>query len=122
ITPFVSMLRQAARDRSPHRLFLVYSNRRPEDSAFLAELQGLERQNRNFRLLATMTDMSKSTRKWDGETDLVDADLVKRFVGDLAAPTYYVVGPPAMVGAMQETLRRSGIAEGNIRTEEFYGY
>ena len=122
ITPFMSMLRQAARDRSPHRLFLVYSNRRPEDSAFLAELQGLERQNKNFRLLATMTDMSKSARKWDGETGLVDADLVKRFVGDLAAPIYYIVGPPAMVGAMQETLRRAGIAEGTIRTEEFYGY
>lgn len=122
ITPFMSMLRQAAHDRSAHRLFLVYSNRRPEDSAFLAELQGLERQNNNFRLLATMTEMSKSARKWDGETSLVDADLVQRFAGDLAAPTYYVVGPPAMVGAMQETLRQAGIEEGNIRTEEFYGY
>ena len=122
ITPFMSILRKAAKDRSPQRLFLVYSNRRPEDSAFLAELQGLERQNKNFRLLATMTDMSKSARKWDGETGLVDADLVKRFVGDLAAPIYYIVGPPAMVGAMQETLRRAGIAEGAIRTEEFYGY
>ena len=122
ITPFMSMLRQAARDRSPHRLFLVYSNRRPEDSAFLAELQGIERQNKNFRLLATMTDMSKATRMWDGETDFVNADLVKHFVGDLAAPIYYVVGPPAMVSAMQETLRGAGIAQDSIRTEEFYGY
>jgi len=122
ITPFMSMLRQAAKDRSPHRLRLVYSNRRPEDSAFLAELQGLERQNRNFRLLATMTDMSKSARTWDGETSIVNADLVKHFVGDLAAPIYYVVGPPAMVEAMQETLSRAGVAEDNIRTEEFYGY
>ena len=122
ITPFMSMLRQAGQDRSPHRLFLVYSNRRPEDSAFLAELQGLERQNNNFRLLATMTDMNKSARKWDGETGLVDAHLLQRFVGDLAAPIYYVVGPPAMVGAMQETLKQGGIAAGSIRTEEFYGY
>lgn len=122
ITPFMSMLRQAAKDRSPQRLCLVYSNRRPEDSAFLAELQGLERQNENFRLLATMTDMSKSVRTWEGETSLVNADLVKRFVGDLAAPIYYVVGPPAMVEAMQETLSQAGVAEDNIRTEEFYGY
>lgn len=122
ITPFMSMLRQAAKDRSPHRLFLVYSNRRPEDSAFLAELQGLERQNKNLRLLATMTDMSKSACKWEGETSFVNADLVKRFVGDLAAPLFYVVGPPAMVEAMQETLTRAGVVEDNIRTEEFYGY
>lgn len=122
ITPFMSMLRQAAQDPSPHPLFLVYSNRRPEDSAFLAELQGLERQNKNFHLLATMTEMSKSVRKWDGETALVDAGLVKQFIGDAAAPVYYVVGPPAMVGAMKETLGGAGVAGDNIRTEEFYGY
>jgi ferredoxin-NADP reductase len=100
ITPFVSMLRQAAQDRSPQRLFLAYSNRRPEDSAFLDELQGLERQNKHFRLMATMTDMSKSAREWSGERGFVDAAKLKRLVGDLAAPIFYVVGPPAMVEAM----------------------
>jgi ferredoxin-NADP reductase len=100
ITPFVSMLRQAAQDRSPQRLFLAYSNRRPEDSAFLDELQGLERQNKHFRLMATMTDMSKSAREWSGGRDFVDAAKLKRLVGDLAAPIFYVVGPPAMVEAM----------------------
>ena len=122
ITPFVSMLRQAARDRAPQRLLLLYSNRRPEDAAFLGELQQLERENGNFRLLATMTDMSSSTRKWHGETGLIDADLIRRSAGGLNAPVYYVVGPPAMVVAMQETLRRIGLAEGDIRSEEFYGY
>jgi ferredoxin-NADP reductase len=122
ITPFMSMLRQAAKDRSPQRLFLAYSNRRPEDSAFLDELQGLERRNERFRLMATMTDMSKSAREWGGETGFVDADMLKRLVGDLAAPIYYVVGPPAMVEAMQQTLAGAGIAGDRIRTEEFYGY
>ncbi len=122
ITPFMSMLRQAARDRSAQPLLLLYSNRRPEDVAFLGELQGLERQNRNFRLVATMTEMDKSARKWDGETGFVNADLIERFAGGLAAPLYYVVGPPAMVVAMQETLRGAGAAEDDIRGEEFYGY
>jgi ferredoxin-NADP reductase len=40
----------------------------------------------------------------------------------LAAPIFYVVGPPAMVEAMQEVLSRAGVIEDNIRTEEFYGY
>jgi ferredoxin-NADP reductase len=122
ITPFMSILRQAAKDQLPQRLLLLYSNRRPEDAAFLAELQQLEQQNKNFRLVATMTEMTKSARKWDGETRFIDANLVQRFVGDLAAPIYYVVGPPAMVEAMQEVLSRAGVAEDNIRTEEFYGY
>jgi ferredoxin-NADP reductase len=122
ITPFMSMLRQAAKDRFPQRLLLLYSNRRPEDAAFLGELRELERQNENFRLVATMTEMRKSARKWDGETGFINADLIKRAVDGLVAPAFYVVGPPAMVAALQDTLRGTGIAEENIHTEEFYGY
>lgn len=122
ITPFLAMAQHAANERLPHRLCLFYSNRRPEDTAFLAELQQLEQQNKNFRLVATMTEMSKSARKWDGETSFVNADLVKRFVRDLTAPIYYVAGPPAMVDAMQDMLRSDGIANDSIRSEEFYGY
>jgi Na+-transporting NADH:ubiquinone oxidoreductase subunit NqrF len=69
-----------------------------------------------------MTEMSKSARKWSGETGFVNADLIKRAVNGRVAPLYYVVGPPAMVVAMQETLRGAGVAEDNILTEEFYGY
>ena len=122
ITPFMSMLRQAASERSPQPLRLLYSNRRPEDAAFLAELQELERRNANFRLAATMTDMGKSSRQWSGHTGFVDAELVKSCAGELHAPLYYVVGPPAMVLAMQETLRAASVAEDAILTEEFYGY
>lgn len=122
VTPFMSMLRQAAQDTRPQRLSLIYSNRRPEDAAFLAELQGLERRNPNFRLCATMTEMGKSARKWDGEQSMVNADLVRRCVGDIKSPIYYLAGPPAMVDAMQEVLHGAGVAESDIRSEEFYGY
>ena len=122
ITPFMSMLRQAASERSPQRLVLLYSNRRPEDAAFLGELQELEQQNGNFRLVATMTEMSKSARTWDGPTGFIDADLIRRATRGLTAPIYYVVGPPAMVLAMQETLRGAGVSDEDIRSEEFYGY
>ena len=122
ITPFMSMLRQSAHDRLAHRLFLLYSNRRPEDAAFLAELQSLERQNKNFRLLATMTDMDKSARAWHGEQGMVNEERVKRFVGDAAAPIYYLAGPPVMVDAMTGVLSRVGVKDENVRSEEFYGY
>jgi ferredoxin-NADP reductase len=122
ITPFISMLRQAVRDHAPQSFVLIYSNRRPEDAAFLGELQELERQNRNFRLVATMTEMSKSARTWSGQTGFVDADLIRRATDGLEAPIYYVVGPPAMVLAMQETLRGAGVSDEDIRSEEFYGY
>jgi len=48
ITPFMSILRQAAKDQLHQRLLLLYSNRRPEDAAFLAELQRLEPLNKKL--------------------------------------------------------------------------
>jgi ferredoxin-NADP reductase len=122
ITPFISILRQAAHERSAQRLALVYSNRRPEDAAFLAELQQLERDLRSFRLLATMTDMARSTVPWSGETRLVDVALVTGAADGLSRPIYYVVGPPGMVEAVSNVLTQAGIAADDIRSEEFYGY
>ena len=59
ITPFRSMLVRAAKEKLPHRIFLFYSNRRPEDAPFLEELQILERENSNYKLIASMTEMEK---------------------------------------------------------------
>lgn len=122
ITPFMSILRQAARDQLPQRLTLLYSNRRPEDAAFLAELQEIERCNKNFRLVATMTEMHKSSLPWQGGTGLIDRDLVISVGKDLAAPIYYIAGPPSMVGDLRQTLAHAGITDDDIRSEEFYGY
>ncbi len=122
ITPFMSILRQATRDQLPQRLVLLYSNRRPEDAAFLGELHEIEQQNRYFRLLATMTQMSKSSQSWEGQTGVLDEAMLRAVDGELVSPIYYLVGPPAMVEAMRQTLGLAGIEGDDIRSEEFYGY
>jgi ferredoxin-NADP reductase len=122
ITPFMSILRQAARDPLSRSLALVYSNRRPEDAAFLAELQQLERDKRSFRLLATMTDMARSTASWSGETRRVDGALVASAAEGMTSPIHYLVGPPAMVEGVRKALAQAGIDDDDVRSEEFYGY
>jgi len=112
ITPFMSMLRQAAHDRLDRPLLLLCSNRRREDTPFLAELQALERQRGSFRLMARMTDL-------DG---FVDEAAIKRFVADAPAPVYYLAGPPAMVEAMKKLLRAAAVGDADVRSEQFYGY
>ena len=112
ITPFMSMLRQATHDRLERPLLLLCSNRRQEDTPFLAELQELERQSLSFRLLARMTDL-------DG---FVDEATIKRFVGHAPAPVYYLAGPPAMVEAMKKLLRATGVSDEDVRSERFFGY
>jgi len=66
ITPFLSIVQQADRDRLSQKLYLFYSNRRPEDAAFLDTLRALETANPNFRLICTMTEMSKSKQDKNG--------------------------------------------------------
>jgi len=122
ITPFVSILRQAAHDQLPQSLVLLYSNRRPEDAAFLAELQALEGRNKNFRLLATMTEPGKSARSWTGASGRIDDALLRRIGSELATPIYYLAGPPALVEAMRKNLSLAGVDDDDIRSEEFYGY
>jgi len=122
ITPFVSMTRQATRDRLAQQIVLLYSNRRPEDAAFLDELEKLQADNPNFRLVATMTEMAKSSRRWDGERRMIDAQLVREATRNLPDPIFYVAGPPAMVDAIRKTLAQARIDDDDIRSEDFYGY
>jgi len=69
-----------------------------------------------------MTGMDKSRRTWFGETGFVNQEMLGRFVGDLAAPIYYIAGPPGLVAAMQQLLADAKVSEDSIRAEEFAGY
>lgn len=94
ITPFMSILRQATHDQRKQRLVLLYSNRRPEDTAFLSELQSFEERNLNFRLMATMTLMSASVQPWEGQAGMFNEALLRAAAEGLPNPVYYVAGPP----------------------------
>ncbi|HZQ71283.1 MAG TPA: FAD-dependent oxidoreductase [Burkholderiales bacterium] len=122
ITPFLSMARHAAKKALPHRIVLFYSNRRPEDAAFLDELRVLEKANPNYRLVATMAEAGKSALPWDGETGFIRRDMLERHLPDLLRPVYYFAGPPGMAMAMQSMLQEIGVSENDMRSEEFYGY
>jgi ferredoxin-NADP reductase len=122
ITPYRSIIRDAGRKKLPHRLLLFYSNRRPEDGAFLEELQQAERDNPNYQFVGTMTDMANSKRPWQGKTGYINRDMLAQSISDLTTPIYYIAGPPGMVTAMRKMLADADINDDSIRTEEFNGY
>ena len=122
ITPFRSMVLQAAHDKSPEPIFLFYSNRRPEDAPFLEELQALAKLNPHYKLIASMTKMEQSHRSWHGETGPIDKEMLARHLHNAISPVYYIAGPPAMVQALQTMIQQSGVANSDIRAEEFAGY
>lgn len=122
VTPFVSIVRQAAKEGVHRSLSLFYSNRRPEDAAFLDALTEASKGDAGFRLIPTMTEMNASHRRWDGETGFIDRAMLLRHVPEPQGPIYYLAGPPAMVAAMRQMLVTAEVDEDDVRTEEFAGY
>lgn len=122
ITPFRSIVVRAAKEKLPHHIFLFFSNRRPEDAPFLEELEALEGENPNYKFIATMTEMQKSHRAWQGETSLINKEMLSRHLKDAASPIYYIAGPPGMVKGLHEMLNKAGVDDDDVRMEEFAGY
>lgn len=122
IVPAYSMIKDAIERKLPHKIFLFYSNRRPEDTPFLKELESLAKQNPFFKLVATMTEPEKSAKSWNGETGKIDQSMLKKYLDNLEVPIYYVAGLPEMVSAMKTMLTESGVNNDNISAEEFTGF
>lgn len=122
VTPFVSIIRQAARNKVSRPIYLFFSNRRLEDAPYLSELEQLQQANPEFRLIATMTAAASSAYPWHGETGYIDRPMLNRYLRNLALPKYYVAGPPPLEMAMRDLLDRAGVSGEQICGEEFYGY
>ena len=122
ITPFRSMVKHATEQSLPHRLTLIYSNRTPQDAPFLDELHAWERQNPNFRFVPTITKPEQARVSWHGRTGYIDGAFVREVVEERARAVVYAAGPPGMVGGVARALAEAGVADDQIRTEEFDGY
>jgi ferredoxin-NADP reductase len=123
ITPFRSIACNASQTKCRRRIILFYSNRRPEDAPFLDELKALEKENPNYKIVATMTDMVQSRRSWSGETGIIDREMLARYLTkNAASPIYYVAGPPEMVKGLRKMIQEAGVGDEDICAEEFAGY
>ncbi|MBI1888453.1 MAG: FAD-dependent oxidoreductase [Candidatus Spechtbacteria bacterium] len=122
ITPFRSIILDATARRLAGELSLFYSNYRPEDAAYISELRGIEKENKNYTFIPTMTEMKKSKMTWNGERGYISKEMLAKYVEDLKLPVYYITGPPLMVLSMQAVLLEMGVAPDSIETEQFIGY
>ncbi len=117
ITPFMSMLTDINETKKPYQVTLFYSNRDASSAVYDAELRQFAKLNPSLKPVFTMTN----DLQWKGETKAIGSDLIASYVGDLANHFFYIAGPPAMVFAIQDDLRRLGVKDEYIRTEGFTG-
>ncbi|MEO9170905.1 MAG: FAD-dependent oxidoreductase [Candidatus Baltobacteraceae bacterium] len=122
VTTFRSIVLQAAHLKRSHRIVMFYSNRRPEDAAFLTELQALQKTYPNYTLVATMTGMERSKEYWSGETGKIDASMLAKYAVVTGNALFYITGPPKMVRGLRAMLAAMGVGADDILTEEYSGY
>lgn len=122
ITPFMSMIADALKRGLAHTLYLFYSNRRPEDAAFLEHLTQQAEAAPQLHVIPTMTNMDASSAPWQGATGYITWEMLREHIQDENNPVYYTAGPKPMVAAMRTMLTEHGVSEDDIRFEEFPGY
>lgn len=121
ITPFRSILVETIGGSGlRYPVVVFHANRRPADAAFADELRSLADRESQLTFVPTMT--AAADDEWDGERGHIDADMLKRHVGGLVEPIYYIAGPPGMVQGLRAMLIASGVDEDDVRIEEFIGY
>jgi len=118
ITPFLSMLRHLAKTGFKQKVTFLYSNHDVKSTPYLDELEKIEEENSNFKLILTMT----RDQNWKGESRHIDSSFIKEYFPKGNDNFYLVAGPPEMVEAVFNSLLEAGVESKNIRTENFSGY
>lgn len=122
ITPFMSLLKQAARDGGPRRLCLVYSCRRRAEAAYLDELERFAGSGMGLRLIPVMTREEDAAGREGFHRSRVNAAVLDAALSGLRRPLCLVAGPPALVAAVRDSLSACGVADDDLRDEAFHGY
>lgn len=116
ITPVMSMLRTLA-DRGDQRpQLLVYGARSWEETTFREELELLQ-DRLDLRVVYVLSD---ERLEWHGERGRITYELLERYLPeDKPSFLYFICGPPPMMDAVEEALRRAGVPWHSIYTERF---
>ena len=131
ITPFFSMLRhlqhEAAAGRPTPPVTLLYGNRTPDLAAWGDELARLCAALPSLRVVHVIAEQGEASLPEAAlgsatRPGLITADVIQQEVPDWQACHYYIVGPTAMVAAMQDCLDACGVSPEQVAIEFFAGY
>ena len=124
ITPFRCYIKYATDKKLNLKITLLYSNRVPEGIVYKREFNNWQKQNQNFKIINTVTDLqlSKEKEDWKGLIGRIDETMIRKYVLDINSAIFYICGPPAMVEAMVNLLKQVNIDSARIKIERFAGY
>jgi ferredoxin-NADP reductase len=119
ITPLMSISKYCTDMRLKTKVTLLYGCRTESDIAFRQELETMQQQNPNLKIVFTINE---ATSGWKGATGLINADMVKKEIPDYKETMFYTCGPPPMVEVMEKLVESLGLPKSQLKREYFSGY
>jgi len=119
ITPFISICKYCTDMRLNTKITLLYGNRTEKDIAFRKELEALQKQNENLKVVFTLNEAGGG---WKGARGLIDAEMIKKEIPDYKETVFYTCGPPGMVQIMEKLVEQIGLPKTQLKREYFTGY
>jgi ferredoxin-NADP reductase len=119
ITPLRSISRYCVDAGVDTDIVLLYGSRTEQDIAFREELEAMQAERSNFRVVFTL---EQPPPRWTGARGFIDVAMIRREVPDYAVRVFYACGPPVMIRVMEALLGELGVPDDQIRTERFAGY
>jgi ferredoxin-NADP reductase len=119
ITPFKSICQYCTDMRLDTKVTLLYGNRTENDIAFRKELETMQQQNKNLKVVFTLNEASG---EWKGATGLITTEMIKKEIPDYKETMFYTCGPPAMVQIMEKLVEQLGLPKTQLKREYFTGY
>jgi ferredoxin-NADP reductase len=119
ITPFKSICRYCTDMRLNTNIVLIYGCRSENDIAFNRELEDIQKQNSNLRVVLVLFEASNV---WKGPVGVVTAELVKKEVSDYRERVFFACGPPGMVQAMEKVMGDLDLPKSQLKLESFAGH
>jgi len=117
ITPVRCMVEYIVTEKLPYKAYLFYSNPNAGSMAFFDEFEAWAKEYDGFRFIPTIDDRGDAGWKYD--YGYINKELIMKHVDDAAKPIYYLVGPTAMVEAMEKLLIELNVNSNNIKLEKF---
>lgn len=119
ITPLMSICQYCSDKQLDTNIVLLYGNKTEQDIAFRKELEELQKQDKNLKVVFTLDEPGDG---WTGRGGRIDAAMIRSEVPDYMGRVYYTCGPPAMIQVVENILKDLRIPQEQIKKENFAGY
>jgi ferredoxin-NADP reductase len=117
ITPVRCMMEHIVTEKLPYEAYLFYSNPTASSMAFFNEFEKWAEEYKGFKFIPFIDD--RNDKNWKYGYGYINKDIILEHISDIHKPIYYIVGPTAMVEAMENILIGLNINSENIKLEKF---